>query len=102
YRAGGTSCPVPTYVPQPRTGDASGITLQAEEYDAAHALLPAGNVVAYASDGSWFELDKVVFDSHWDKLAVAYANGGGSAISLTIRLDSLASAPVATVALAPS
>jgi endo-1,4-beta-xylanase len=102
YRAGGTSCPVPPYVPQPRTGDASGITLQAEEYDAAHALLPAGNVVAYASDGSWFELDKVVFDGKWDTLSVAYANGGGNAITLTVHLDGLASAPVATVTLAPS
>ena len=42
YRAGGTNCPVPAYVPQPRTGNTTGITLQAEEYDSAHALLAGG------------------------------------------------------------
>ena len=89
-------------MPQPRTGDASGITLEAEEYDSAHGLLPAGNVVAYANDGSWFAFDKVVFNDNWNTLDVTYANGGASTINLTIHLDSLANAPVATVALAPT
>jgi endo-1,4-beta-xylanase len=102
YRAGGTDCTVPPYVPQPHTGDASGLTLQAEEYDSAHALLPAGNVVAYASDGSWFGFSEVVFNSAWNTLNVSYANGGSSSVSLTFYLDSLDSAPVATVALPPT
>ena len=102
YRAGGTSCPVPPYVPQPRTGDASGITLQAEAYDAAHALLPAGTSWPTPATAPGSRFDKVVFDSNWDTLSVPYANGGSSPITLTIHLDSLANAPVATVPLAPS
>jgi endo-1,4-beta-xylanase len=102
YRAGGTDCPVPEIVPVPHTGDASGITLEAEQYDAAHDLLPAGNVVAYANHGSWFSFDRVVFNANWDALAVTYAHGGGSPISLSIHLGSLESAAVATVPLAPT
>ena len=102
FRAGGTNCTVPPYVPQPHTGTASGITLEAEEYDSAHDLLPAGNVVAYANDGSWFGYSKVVYQTPWNSLEVAYANGGNSTVNLTFHLDSLSNAPVATVALAPT
>lgn len=102
YRAGGTNCAVPPYVPQPRVGDANGLTLEAEEYDSAHALLPAGNVVAYASDGSWFSYEAVAFDSGWNTLNVSYANGSSSTTTLSVHLDSLDSAPVASVALAPT
>lgn len=100
YEAGGTDCPLPVYVPPPRTGDANGITLEAEDYDNAHGLLTAGSMVAYASDGSWFEFDKVTFDDNWNTLSVAYALGGGSGINLTVHLGSLDNAPVATVPLA--
>ncbi|HEV8550404.1 MAG TPA: endo-1,4-beta-xylanase, partial [Polyangiaceae bacterium] len=102
YRAGGTNCTVPPYVPPARTGTDAGITLEAEEYDDAHALQPAGNVVAFASDGSWFKYGSVVFNGKWNALNVSYANGLSSAVSLTFHLDSLDSAPVATVALAPT
>jgi GH35 family endo-1,4-beta-xylanase len=102
YMAGGTNCPVPTYVPQPRTGDGSGITLQAPSYDAASGLLALGNVVAYANDGSWLSFDQVAFNGNWNKLNVTYALGSTSPISLTISLGSQTSAPVATVQLAPT
>ena len=102
YRAGGTNCTVPTYVPQPRTGSAAGIALEAEEYDSAHALLPAGNVVAYANDGSWLGFDQVAFNAGWDTLNVTYALGAANPISVSIHLDSLGTAPVATVQLAPT
>ena len=102
FRAGGTNCTVPPYVPPPHTGDATGITLQAEEYDSAHALQPAGNVVAFASDGSWFQFSKVVFRDEWSSLAVSYANGLSSNVNLTFHLDSLDNAPVATVQLPPT
>jgi len=102
FKAGGTNCTVPVYVPQPRTGDVNSITVQAEEYDAAHAVLPAGNVVAYASDGSWLGYNKVVFNDNWNTLSVTYALGGTTPINLTVHLDSLDNAPVATVLLAPT
>jgi hypothetical protein len=101
-RAGGTDCTVPPIVPQPRKGDNTGITLEAEEYDNAHALLPAGKMVAYASDGAWFEFDQVVFNQNWDSLTVSYALGAATGINLSIHLDSLDNAPVATVPLAPT
>jgi len=102
YRTGGTDCPVPTYVPQPRTGDVNAITLQAEEYDSAHALLPAGNVVAYASDGAWLSFSHVVFNNNWNTLSVIYAQGGTTTPTLTIHLDSLDNPPVASIPLAPT
>ncbi len=102
FRAGGTNCTVPPYVPQPHTGTDSGITLQAEEYDDAHALQPAGNVVAFAGDGSWFEFSKVVFNNGWNTLNVSYANGLSSSVSLAFHLDSLDNPAVATVALPPT
>ena len=102
FRAGGTNCAVPAYVPAPHTGTASGITLQAEEFDSYSNLLTAGNVVAYAGDGSWFGFSKVVYQNPWNALKVTYANGGGGTPTLTFHLDSLDSAPVATVALAPT
>ncbi|HEX2731994.1 MAG TPA: endo-1,4-beta-xylanase [Polyangiaceae bacterium] len=99
YRAGGTDCPVPPYLAQPRKGDTSGITLEAEEYDSAHALLPLGNVVAYAGPGSWFGFEKVVFDPNWDTLTLSYAQGGSSPVALEIVLDDPQGAPIATLAL---
>ncbi|MCL2449704.1 MAG: endo-1,4-beta-xylanase, partial [Polyangiaceae bacterium] len=102
YKAGGTSCTVPAYVPQPRVGNASGITIQAPGFDAANGLLTAGNVVAYASDGSWMTYDQVTFDGNWNDVSVTYALGSSSPVSLTISLDSLTSSPVATVTLPPT
>ncbi len=102
YKAGGTDCPVPTYVPPPRTGDVNGIALEAEDYDSANALQPAGNVVAYASDGAWLSFNQVVFNNNWNTLSVDYALGSTSPINLTVHLGSLSNAPVATVPLAPT
>jgi len=102
FRAGGTNCAVPPYVPAPHTGTASGITLQAEEFDTYSNLLTAGSVVAYAGDGSWFGYSQVAYQTPWTTLNVTYANGGGSTPTLTFHLDSLDSTPVATVALAPT
>ena len=102
YRAGRTDCLVPPYIPQPRKGDVNGINLEAEDYDSAHALLPAGNMVAYASDGSWLGYNQVVFDNNWNTLNVAYALGSANPINLTVHLGSLGNAPVATVPLAPT
>ncbi|MGE5785422.1 MAG: endo-1,4-beta-xylanase [Myxococcales bacterium] len=99
YKAGGTDCTVPTYVPQPRKGDNNGITLEAEDYDSAHALLPAGTVVGYTSDGSWLSFDSVAFDGNWDTLSLSYAKPGNVAVNLTVHLDSLDNAPVATLPL---
>ncbi|HET7544485.1 MAG TPA: carbohydrate binding domain-containing protein, partial [Polyangiaceae bacterium] len=46
--------------------------------------------------------DQVAFNAGWDSLKVTYANGGSNAINLSIHLDSLSNAPVATVPLAPT
>ncbi|HKO46942.1 MAG TPA: endo-1,4-beta-xylanase [Polyangiaceae bacterium] len=102
YRAGGTNCTVPAYVPPPRLGDANGLTLEAEDYDSAHALLPAGNVLAYASDGSWFSYEQVALKQAWTTLSVSYAQGGTSTNGLSVHLDSLDNAPVASVSLPPT
>jgi GH35 family endo-1,4-beta-xylanase len=105
YMAGGTTCAVPTYVPQPHTGSNLGITLPAVNYDAASGLLAAGNVVAYTSSGSWLAFDQVAFNSAWNSLSVTYANGGSSSVNLAVSfggLPSSSNAVVTTVALPPT
>lgn len=99
FRTGGTNCVVPDYVPVPRTGDKTSITIEAEDYDNAQGLFASGNVVAYTDHGDWMSFDRVVFDSNWDSLAVSYTKGNQEPASITFHLGSLESAPVATVQL---
>lgn len=101
FRAGGTSCEVPEYVPMPRTGDKTSITIEAEDYDAAQGLVASGNVVAYTDNGDWMSFDRVVFDNNWDSLSVTYTKGNQEPANITVHLDSLENAPVTTVQLAP-
>jgi GH35 family endo-1,4-beta-xylanase len=100
YRAGGTDCSVPVYVPQPRIGDSTGLTIEAEDYDAGNDVLAAGTVVAYTNDGSWLRYDVVTFDNNWDTLSVSYARGATLPANLTVHFDSLDNAPVTTFPLA--
>ncbi|HET9957086.1 MAG TPA: endo-1,4-beta-xylanase [Polyangiaceae bacterium] len=102
FRAGGTDCSVPEYVPEPRIGDATSITLQAEDYDAAQGVLALGDVVAYTDDGDWQSFSRVRFDSNWDTLSVTYAKGNPEPGSVSVHLGSLESEPLATVTLAPT
>lgn len=99
YLAGGTDCPLPEYVAPQREGSTTSIVLEGEDYDAAQGVIAAGNVVAYTDDGDWISYQKVVFDTNWDTLTVAYARDGQSAASITVHLGSLDNAPAATVAL---
>ena len=102
FKAGGTNCPVPVYVPQPRTGDSSGITLQAEDYDDMHGIVAAGDVIAYVDNGDWESFNRVVFDNNWDSLAVTYANGGATPTTVTLHDGSLTGPVLATVQLPPT
>lgn len=102
FLAGGTDCPVPEYVPEPREGDDSGITLEVETYDEAEGLVGIEGSVAYTSDGSWFNLKRVVFNANWDILSVTYAKGNEDAASISLHLDSLENPALATVDLAPT
>jgi hypothetical protein len=99
FKAGGTDCPLPAYVPDPRVGDPAGLTLQAEEYDDSVGLLGLGDATAYTDDGDWESFDRVEFQSTWDTISVRYAKGNAGPSSLTISLDSLDAAPVVTVPL---
>ena len=102
FRAGGSNCPVPEYVPTPRTGDSSGLTLQAEDYDDMHGVVAAGDVVAYIEDGDWESFSRVVFDKNWDSLSITYANGGSTPTTVTLHEGSVAGPVLATVQLPPS
>jgi len=102
FRAGGSNCPLPQYVPTPRTGDSSGITLQAEDYDDMHGITAAGDVIAYVDNGDWESFSRVVFDKNWDTLSVTYANGGATATTVTLHADSLTGPVLATVQLPPT
>jgi len=102
FRAGGSNCPVPVYVPSPRTGDSSGITLQAEDYDDMHGVVAAGDVIAYVDNGDWESFSRVVFDKNWDSLSVSYANGGSTPTVVTLHADSVTGPVLATVSLPPT
>ncbi|HYD40393.1 MAG TPA: endo-1,4-beta-xylanase [Anaeromyxobacter sp.] len=102
FTSGRADCPLPVYVPQPRVGDATGLVLQAEEYDDAAGILAIGDVVAYTDDGDWERFDRVQLQQTWDTVAVRYAKGSEGPSSLTVHLDSLDAAPVVTVPLPPT
>jgi endo-1,4-beta-xylanase len=102
FRAGGSNCPVPVYVPTPRTGDSNGITLQAEDYDDMRGVVAAGDVIAYIENGDWESFSRVVFDKNWDTLSLTYANGGGSPTTVTLRSGSVNGPVLATVQLPPT
>jgi endo-1,4-beta-xylanase len=99
---GGESCSVPDYVPSARVGDAGGIDLQAEDYDAAEGLIALGDQVAYTDDGDWQSFERVSLQSAWDTFSVSYAKGNMGPSSLTVHLDSLDSPPMLTVELPPT
>ncbi len=102
FRGGGSNCPVPDYVPSPRTGDSASITLQAEDYDDMHGIQAAGDAIAYVDNGDWESFSRVVFDKNWDSLSVTYTNGGSTPTSVTLHGDSLTGPVLATVQLPPT
>lgn len=95
YVAGGTNCTVPDYVPTGWSGDATGITLQAEEYDEGQGIIAAGDVVSYTDQGDWIAFKKVNFQTAWDQLTIAYLKGNADLGSISFHLDSLDAAPLA-------
>ncbi|MGC4069368.1 MAG: endo-1,4-beta-xylanase [Polyangiaceae bacterium] len=100
YVAGNTDCAVPPYVRGLRTGDDTVLMLEAEDFDAAEGLVAGGGSVSYTDAGDWERFDRVAFKANYNKLSVAYAKGSSDTTStLTIHLDGLENAPVATVAL---
>jgi len=102
FRAGGSNCPVPDYVPSPRLGDSSGIVLQAEDYDDMHGVVAAGDVIAYIDNGDWESFSRVVFDKNWDTLSVTYANGGSTPTTVTLHEGSVTGPVLATAQLPPT
>ncbi|HET7541220.1 MAG TPA: endo-1,4-beta-xylanase [Polyangiaceae bacterium] len=102
FKAGGSNCPVPVYVPDPRTGDSSGLVLEAEDFDDMHGVVGAGNQIAYIDNGDWVSFSRVVFDQNWDSFSITYGNGGSSATTATLHSDSPTGPVLATVQLPPS
>lgn len=94
YTAGGTNCTVPDYIPTSWTGDATGLTLQAEEYDEGKGIIASGDVVSYTDDGDWIAFKKVNFQTAWDQLSVTYIKGNTDVGSISFHLDSLDAAPL--------
>lgn len=97
YLGGGDDCTVPEYVPAPWFGDASGLTLQAELYDAAEGLLALGDTVAYTDDGDWEAFAKVNFEDDWDTFTVRYAKGNEDPGSVSLHFDAIDNPPFLTV-----
>ena len=94
YVAGGTNCAVPIYTPTGWSGDAAGLTLQAEEYDDGKGILAGGDVVAYTDPGDWISFKKVNFQTAWDQLSITYIKGNTEVGSVSFHLDSLDAAPL--------
>ena len=102
FKAGGTNCPVPVYVPDPRKGDSTGIVLEAEDFDDMHGIVPGGNQIAYIDNGDWVSFNRVVFDKNWDSLSITYGNGGTAPTTVTLHGDSVDGPVLATVQLPPN
>ena len=95
YIAGNTNCTLPDYIPTGWSGDANGLTLQAEEYDEGKGLIASGDLVSYTDDGDWIAFKKVNFQTTWDQLTFIYYKGNASGGSISFHLDSLDAAPLA-------
>ncbi|HSC67760.1 MAG TPA: endo-1,4-beta-xylanase [Cellvibrio sp.] len=95
YAVGGTNCAVPDYIPAGWTGDATGLTLQAEEYDEGKGIIASGDVVSYTDAGDWIAFKKVNFQTAWDQLSITYIKGNTDLGSVSFHLDSLDAAPLA-------
>jgi len=94
--AGEQDCTVPEYIPGGWSGDANGLTLEAEIMDAQQGLAGGGNSVTYSDGGDWFAFYAVDFLSDWNTATVNYAKGSDTATTLTVHLDSLDSPPIAS------
>jgi endo-1,4-beta-xylanase len=94
YTAGGTNCTVPDYIPTGWAGDATGLTLQAEEYDEGTGIIASGDVVSYTDNGDWIAFKKVNFQTAWDQLSFTYFKGNADVGSISFHLDSLDAAPL--------
>ncbi len=95
YVAGGTHCAVPDYIPTGWSGDATGLTLQAEEYDEGKGIIASGDVVSYTDKEDWIAFKKVNFQTAWDQLSITYIKGNTDVGSVSFHLDSLDAAPLA-------
>lgn len=93
YLGGGTSCPLPPYIPLGWQGGEYGVTLEAELYDEGAGLVALGNGVAYTDDGDWIAFYDVELEDAWDTLWVTYAKGGSPAGSLAVYVDDPEGAP---------
>lgn len=102
FISGQPGCTVPVYVPEPRTGDAAGLTLQAEDFDAGSGLIGLGDVVAYTDDGDWHSFERVVFENTWDSVSIRYAKGNEGPASASLYLGGLDNPPLVTVNLPPT
>jgi len=94
--AGEQDCSVPEYIPGGWSGNANGLTLEAEIMDAQQGLAGGGNSVTYSDGGDWFAFYSVEFLADWTTATVNYAKGSDTATTLTVHLDSLDSAPIAS------
>ena len=99
---GGDTCTVPEYIPAGWKGGEFGLTLEAEQFDAGQGVLALGSVVAYTDDGDWIAFKGVELQQGWNKFSATYAKGNTDAGNISVHLDSLDSAPLFTVDMAPT
>lgn len=102
FYAGNSNCTVPDYAPTGWTGSASGLQLEAEQYDEGQGVLALGNQIAYVDNGDWVSFKKVNFQTAWDRLSLTYTKGSAEPGTATFHLGSLDAEAVLEVALAPT
>ncbi len=100
--AGNTGCFLPEYVPSPRVGMATGITVEAESYDSTSGVLALGSIIGYTDNGDWVNYRAVEFQDTWDSLTISYSAGNTTTGSASFHLGSLDATPVLTVSLPPT
>jgi endo-1,4-beta-xylanase len=75
--SGPTPTPAPTHTPTP-TPDPSGMTLQAEDYDAEDGINNHGSGISYVDNGDWIRFDNVDLGGGYTTLRVRYARDGSN------------------------
>ncbi len=100
--AGMPTCPLPEYVPSPRVGTETGLTVEAEDYDSTSGVLALGSIIGYTDMGDWVGYRAVEFQDTWDSVSITYSAGNSSTGSASFHLGTLESSPVLTVDFPPT
>ena len=99
FLANASPCALPEYTPAPRTGDISGLKVEAEDYDESDGVLALGDVLSYVDQGDRTVYQRMQFNSNWDTLEIRYAKGNEGLGAVEVYLNEIDDRPEASILL---